>query len=68
MKNFISLIAASCICALLNARQFTVFSMYSGTLDNLYLRGSACGLSWNRGMAMQKVMSPVNSTSFRIDL
>ena len=64
MKNLISLIAASYICAVANARQFTVTSMYSGTLDNLHLRGGACGLSWKRGMAMQKV----NSTSYTIDL
>ena len=55
---------SACMCAVTIARQFTVTSMYSGSLDNLYLRGSACGLSWNKGMAMQKV----NSTSFTIDL
>ncbi len=65
MRKLLSLICCACIGVVgIEARQFTVTSVYSGTLDSVYLRGSACGLSWNKGMVMQKV----NATSYTIDL
>jgi hypothetical protein len=64
MRKLLASIISACICAVGTARQFTVTTAYSGTLDNLHLRGSACGLNWNKGAVVPRV----NSTHWSLDL
>ena len=57
-------IAITCCVSNAAMRNFTVTTMYPKDLNNLYLRGSGCGLSWSSGLNMSKV----NKTSFSAEL